>query len=74
MEDEQYEVDRIYAPAPGCWWLTRNGECIIVQQLDATADGLELSKDDYYSAGSGEAGWGPAGHDRRGLRAALCQS
>jgi hypothetical protein len=46
-EDEQYEVDRIYAPVPDCWWLTRNGECITVQHFDATADGLELSKDDY---------------------------
>jgi hypothetical protein len=40
-------VDRIYASVPGCWWLTKDGECITVQQFDATADGLELSKDDY---------------------------
>jgi hypothetical protein len=46
-DEEQYEVDRIYAPAPGCWWLTKDGECITVQQFDAIADGLELSKDDY---------------------------
>jgi hypothetical protein len=46
-DEEQYEVDRIYAPAPGCWWLTRDGECITVQQFDAIADGLELSKDEY---------------------------
>jgi hypothetical protein len=46
-EDGQYEVVQIYAPTPSSWYLTRDGECITVQQFDATADGSELSKDDY---------------------------
>jgi hypothetical protein len=46
-EDGQHEVDRIYASTPSSWYLTRDGERITVQQFDATADGSELSKDDY---------------------------
>jgi hypothetical protein len=40
-------VDRIYAPTPSSWYLTKDGEFITVQQFDATADGSELSKDYY---------------------------
>ena len=45
--EEQWEVDRFYAPAAKCWYLTKGDETITIEQYATTADGSEMTKRDY---------------------------
>jgi hypothetical protein len=46
-DEEQWEVDRFYAPKGKDWQLMRGDQVVTVEQFAATADGKEMEESDY---------------------------